>query len=164
MTPEFTNALDSRAAAAAVLMQAAHDLTTALVKFNAASNIVLQEIPRLSLSVGERVKEKHKSQWTDSASTEAEAAQRRHAALGAGRGAAGSVEHKLCQAFANGFGRGSPAETLGYELSPEAAEFLRIAADTGKARPGLTPPDRQFVSITEAQHSRLRAITQEFSQ
>jgi hypothetical protein len=163
MTPEFTNALDSRAAAAAVLMQAAHDLTSALGKFNAASDIVLQEIPRLALRVGERAKANHSSQWSDYAGTAAEAAQRKHAAIAAGRGAAGNVEHKLCQAFANGFGRGSPAETLGLEFSTEAGAFLRAAADVAAQRAPRTKPDGRFVSIITAQSERLRELTQKFT-
>lgn len=161
MTPEFANALKAREAAARDLQTAAHELTRASAAFELSSAAVLAAIPGIASAVGARAKAKHSSQWSDPAGTEAEAAQRRHAAIGAERGAAGNVEHAMCQAFANGFGRGSPAETLGYELSPEAAEFLRLAADTGKARPARTPPDHGFVSIIEAQHSRLRAITQE---
>ncbi|MGO8977208.1 MAG: hypothetical protein ACLP0B_09855 [Steroidobacteraceae bacterium] len=163
MTPEFSIALDSREAAAAVLMQAAHDLTAALVKFNAASDSVLQEIPRLAKKVGEQVKAKHSAQWSDPPTTEVEAAQRKHQAIGAGHGAAGNLEQALCQAFGNGLARGSAAETLGLEFSTAAGVFLRAAADVAAQRAPLTQPDGQFLKIISVQCNRLRELTEELS-
>ena len=161
MTPEFSSALQSREEAAAELMQAAHALTSALVKFNAASDVVMQEIPRLAVSVGERVKAKHLSQWSETAGTATEAAQRKHAAIGAARGAAGAIEQRLCLALMNGLRNGSPAATLGLELSQAAAESLSAAVDVGRQRAPQTQPDSHFLSIIQAQSNRLRELTQE---
>ena len=160
-TNEFSSALQSREEAAAELMQAAHALTSALVKFNAASDILLQEIPRMSLSAGERAKAKHASQWSEPAGTQVEAAQRIHAAIGAGRSAAGAIEHRLCSVLGNGLRNGSPAATLGLEFSQAAADALSAAVDVGRQRAPQTKPDNQFFRIIQAQSKRLRELTQE---
>jgi hypothetical protein len=162
MNPEFLKALTDRELAARNLMSAANTLSDALAAFNAASDRVLAAIPVIASKVGERASAKHAGQWTDPPGTAVEEAQRKHAAIGAGRGAAGNVEQALCHAFSNGLARDSVAQTIGYEFSTEAGPILRVAGEVAAQRAPLTPPDRRFVSIITAQHQRLRAITREF--
>jgi hypothetical protein len=162
MTPEFTNALKAREAAAADLMGAAHTLTEALVSFSRASDEVLKQIPVIAVSAGEQVKARHASQWSESPSSgPAEDNQRKHAAENAGLAARNSIEQRLLQALNNGFRGGRPEEAIGVEFSTEAGQFLRPAIEIAATRAPQTAPDRGFAAIVTAQCNCLRELTKE---
>ena len=127
MDSELSTALKAREAAAADLEAAAHALTRASAAFSCASAAVLAVIPTIAADVGARAQTRHASQWQTPAGPDTEAAQRRHGAIAAGRGAAGAAEFRLTQAFSNGLRNGSAAETLGLELSQSAAAFLHAS-------------------------------------
>jgi hypothetical protein len=155
---ELNAALQARELAARNVQTSANGLSDALAAFAAASDRVLSVIPGIASKVGERASAKHAGQWTESPGTAVEAAQRTHAAVAAGRGAAGAVEHRLCQAFSNGLARDSVAQTIGYEFSTEAGPILRAAGEVAAQRARQTQPAREFVSIVKRQHQGLHAI------
>jgi len=164
MDSELLTALIAREQAAADLQAAAHALTRSIAAFNSASAAALAAIPVIAVALGERAKVRETARLSgEPSSSDAEDNQRMHRARGAGLGAAGAAELKLTQAYSNGFRNGTPAETLGLELSTEAATFLRAAADVGFHRAPETQPDGRFLSIITCQHASLRDLAKQFT-
>lgn len=164
MTPDFSDALMAREKAAADLMLACHALTQALETFSRASGDVLQQIPPIAVSVGERAKERRAASFAgDPSDGPAEDNQRKHSAHSAGLGARAAIEHQMCQALDNGFRGGRAEEAIGVEFSTEAGIFLRPAIEIAATRPAQTAPDNGFAAIVTAQCNRLRELAQQLT-
>jgi hypothetical protein len=163
MNIDLSSALQLRSASAAEIMEACHTLTRACPAFNAATAIILQEISRFAVSVGERIQKQRTAELRGISSGAGEDSQRIHSARQAGEGAAAAAEHRLCQAFGSGFRGDSAGAALGCELSTEAGQFLRAAAEVAATRAPQTQPDGQFLSIVTAQHQQLRVLAQQYS-